>query len=132
AQRASATASLEEAEAVTAFLTSMLGSIDPRQRGQDARVSDVVAAASGLIDTTFGDRPNVAIRLHQTVGRTFREIGDYTSARHHLGQAYRLAHAWLDDTHPLRADSTALLASLMLHLGHRDEAASLLEEALEL
>jgi len=130
-QRAIAQAARDEAEAVRDFLSGMLAAADPRNRGRDTPVGEVLDAASQSIDGSFGGRPQVQAELHATVGNAYRALGDYASSRRHLEGAVDTQQRELGLEHPKTLSSMNSLAILDEVQGRYAEAESLHAQVLE-
>jgi serine/threonine-protein kinase len=81
----------DASEAVTEFLSGMLRAPDPGERGRDVTVAAVLDSASRTIAREFADRPAIAARLEQAVGRAYHGLGEYDTAEVHLERAVRLS-----------------------------------------
>jgi eukaryotic-like serine/threonine-protein kinase len=80
----------DKAVAINDFLTLALSSADPVYDGPDARVVDVLDRAFELSATAFEDQPEVRAALLNTVGVTYRGLGQYDRAREHLEASVEL------------------------------------------
>ena len=79
------------ARAVNDFLNNdLLASVDPEQEGHDVRVQQILAKASQSIREKFGDEPLVRAAILQTLGNSYRSLGDYEIAQTHLSEALEL------------------------------------------
>jgi len=96
----------QESEAVTGFLTDMLGAVDPRRQGRDVTVREVLDQAAGTIGGEFAERPLIEARLLSTVGRVYGELGLYEDSRAPLERALELREA------NAGADALSVAASL--------------------
>jgi non-specific serine/threonine protein kinase/serine/threonine-protein kinase len=79
---------LAESEATVNFLNEMLAAADPLSKGKDVTVRAILDESSSNIDTRFADRPLVAARLHETLGRTYSGLGVLDAAGTHVRRAY--------------------------------------------
>ena len=70
-----------QAEAVNEFLGTMWTSPDPRTRGIEVKVVDVLDGAAASVDEDFADHPlrEAAVRL--ALGNSYRALGSYQAAR---------------------------------------------------
>lgn len=72
---------LAEREAVNALMVEMFRAADPGQsRGEDLRVSEVLAVAGQQLDQREDLPPNVVARLAQTLGELHLNLGDAANA----------------------------------------------------
>jgi tetratricopeptide (TPR) repeat protein len=81
-----------KAEAVTTFLTEMLGSVDPAQaRGRDVSVREALDAAAAKIDAgAMRAQPAVEGAVRNTIGSTYAGLGLYAEAERQLRAAEAL------------------------------------------
>jgi len=79
-----------QAEAVNRFLRGMLESADPRDRGHDVRVVEVLDRAATELSPALSDDPVVQAAVLDAIGSTYHALGVYPKARRHLEQALEL------------------------------------------
>jgi len=79
-QKRAAVAARSEAEAVTEFLSDMLASVQPQEKGREVTVRQVLDEAAGQVTDDFGDRPEVQARLLSTIGNTYLALGEVDEA----------------------------------------------------
>jgi non-specific serine/threonine protein kinase/serine/threonine-protein kinase len=120
----------DEAEAVTAFLADMLGSVAPEERGRDVPVRAILDRAAASIGGEFAGRPLVEARLRQTIGNAYRALGLLDEAERHLPAALEIRRRHLGGSDPATLRAMANLAGLRHEQGRYAEAAALNEEAL--
>ena len=121
---------LEQAEAVNAFLRTMLTSADPRQMGIDVKVADVLDRAAATVDRDFAGHPAVRAAVLDTLGRTYQALGDYAKARPHLERALDLRRRELGPAAPETVDSLDHLGALLVESGQGEDAEPVLRESL--
>jgi serine/threonine protein kinase/tetratricopeptide (TPR) repeat protein len=131
-QRAVAQNARGEAEAVTDFLSGMLAAADPRKRGRDLPVGDILDEAAQSIDGKFEGRPLVEAELHVTIGNAYRALGDYESALRHLEDAVETQQRELGRENPKTLSSMNSLGILKEAQGKYGEAESLHAEILQI
>jgi tetratricopeptide (TPR) repeat protein len=122
-----------KAEAVTGFLTQMLGSVDPSQaRGRDVSVREALDAAAAKIEAgEMATQPEVEIAVRNVIGTTYSSLGLYPPAERHLRAALELGTR--TNAPPLvRADTHARLVSSLYNAGKRAEVEPFAREALRL
>ena len=109
---------------INAFLEELIGSASPAEDGGRVPISTLLHRATERLDASLVERPVVAAALHQTLARTYAELGDYPRSEHHVGRALALRRA------ALGAEAADTLRSELLHVSLlvRREA---LNEALE-
>jgi serine/threonine protein kinase len=119
-------------EAVSSFLSDdLLASVDPaRGRGRDVTVRSFLDTASENLDGKFTNEPLVEASIRNTLGWTYRNLGELKAAEPHLERALQIRRKHLGSKHPDTLGSVGLFAWLRLGQGRNTEAAELLEEAL--
>ncbi len=109
-QRTQAVQAREEAErreqisgAIHEFLDRMLVAPDPWQSSQEGaretRVQEVLDRA-GLELETFQGLPDVEAAVRLTLGRTYRNLGDFPQAEKHLRRSWEIRAQELGEEHP--------------------------------
>jgi non-specific serine/threonine protein kinase/serine/threonine-protein kinase len=121
----------EESEAVTAFLTQMLQSVQPDESGRDVTVREVLDQASESLATEFADRPEVEARLRQAVGISYWELGLLDDADKHLPAVVELRRKTHGPEHAQTHRAKVNVASLRLQQGRTREAEDMLREAVD-
>jgi non-specific serine/threonine protein kinase/serine/threonine-protein kinase len=81
-----------EAEAVRDFFVEdMIGWVAPEKKmGRPVTVDQVLEGAERAIDTRFRGQPLTEAAVRQTLGRVYRDLGQYDKAERHLKEARRL------------------------------------------
>ncbi len=69
-----------QAQAVNAFLQSMLGSVDPVNEGENATVLQVLDKAAGRVHAELAGQPLVEATVRQTLGNAYHSLGMYEPA----------------------------------------------------
>lgn len=131
AQQLEAVAARDESDAVTAFLSDMLASASPEERGRGVLVRDVLDAAAAEIPRRFADKPAARARLNAAIGNAYRALGAPESAEKHLVEAYESRRRTLGDSHPLTLRALANVAGLRHEQGRNQEAVDLIDRALK-
>ncbi len=129
-QRGVAERAREESEAVTAFLSKMLAAADPRDRGRDTPVGDLLDNASESIGSEFGAAPLVEAELRATMGSAYRALGDYGAAEKHLERALETQRRLLGGEHAKALSTMNTLGILYDQEGRYAEAEALHIEVL--
>ena len=132
AERARAVAARDESEAVTEFLTSMMGAASPAEEGRDVTVREVLDQAANRLETQFRDRPLLESRMRQTLGNTYGALGYFDVARTQLEGAYRIRSGTLGPAHADTLESRRDLAVTLSNLEKHEAAIEQLREILEL
>ncbi len=132
AERARAVAARDESEAVTEFLTSMLGAASPAEQGRDVTVREVLDQAANRLAPQFGDRPLLEARMLHTLASTYGALGYFDVARQQFESAYRTRSDLLGPVDPDTLESRRDLAVTLSNLEQRDAAIAELREMLAL
>jgi tetratricopeptide (TPR) repeat protein len=146
--RALAAQSLEDAEAVAAFLSTMLTDIDPEAMGRTI-VDNVQAQAGGValpagvngtdtarlvldqhllkkatesVQTQFVGQPAINARLDVSIGASYHAIGLYAQAVERHAHAKKLYLSAFGAADARTLDSSSNLANALLYEGRLDEA----------
>ncbi len=119
------------ASQVSKFLVGLFKVSDPGEaRGNSITARELLDAGAERIDEELLDQPAVRVRLMQTIGDVYRQLGLYEPSGHLLEQAAEVAERQLGGDDPAVA---AILDSLGKHrhiLGEFDQADALLRRAL--
>jgi serine/threonine protein kinase len=108
AQRQQADAERALAQATNNFfIIDLLGQANPKLQGgpdhgpdRDLKLRTVLDRASIAIEKKYRDRPLVEAAIRQTIGRAYRELGEYSVARPHLERSLELRRQILGNDHP--------------------------------
>jgi len=127
-----------KAQAVNAFVEEMLGAANPRSisreapdRGRTITVIQALGAAVAKLEAgQLAAEPLVEAAVHQTIGATYRDLGDYAAAETNLRAALSARRKLLDADDPELAESVDGLAQLLFMRGKAGEAEPLFREAL--
>jgi len=121
-----------EAEEVTGFLEGVLSSIRPQDLGRDVLVQDVLDRASQTLANELSHRPKVAARLHEVIGRAYRELGLFAGASPHLASAREIRLSLFGERHPDTLRSLYHLALLDRAQGFYPKVADCFRRILEI
>jgi serine/threonine protein kinase len=129
--RAEAERQVKISETVSGFLSEdLLGSLEPdRSGGRDVTVRSILDTASKNLGK-FTNEPLVEASLQDTIGWTYRELGELKVAEPHLERAVKLRREQLGEEHPDTLHSLRRLAGLYWSQGRYKESGKLLEKAL--
>ncbi|CAG0990276.1 eukaryotic-like serine/threonine-protein kinase [Phycisphaerales bacterium] len=119
-----------ESEVVTGFLSDMLSSVEPEERGREVSMKAVLDEASGAITTKLAGVPRAEARLRRTIGNAYRSLGEPDRASAHLEAAAALRRGLYGPSHPETVRALGDLAGLRQEQGRYEEAESLAKEAL--
>ncbi len=90
-----------EAEAVTAFISKTLASVDPyAAHGPNVTVRQVLDDAAGKLSAEFAEHPLVKATLHQTIGNAYRTVSEFTESERHLRHSLEIRESVLGPDSP--------------------------------
>jgi serine/threonine protein kinase/tetratricopeptide (TPR) repeat protein len=119
-------------EAVNQFLRGMLSSADPREKGRDITVREVLdQAAKQAEEGSMKDQPEIEALVRTTLGQTYEALGLYPSAELHLRTALDLRRR-AGDRSVDTARSLNNLAALLHQRGNAAEAVRLCRQSLDI
>ena len=121
-----------DAEAVNSFLRSMLTSPDPRSRGIEVKVVDVLDRAAESVDRDFAGRFASQAAILETIGSTYHAVGEMRRAEELLDRAVTLRRGLNGVTAPETLASEHQLGVVLVETGDFDRAETLLREVLAL
>jgi serine/threonine protein kinase len=118
-----------EAQAVADFLTNdLIASVDPdRGKGRDVTVRSFLDTASESLNGKFNNEPLVEASIRNTIGWTYRMLGELEAAEPHLERTLQIRREYLGAEHLDTLESVDRLAWLRWGQGRYKEAAKLLE-----
>lgn len=122
---------LDEARAVTRFLSDMLTAVDPSRSGREVSVRQVLDEVSVGLGEAFADQPLVEAQLRHAIGSSYAALGVLDAADRHLGNALEIRREELGADHPDSLASAVAVAELLAARGRYDDAESLHGEVLE-
>ncbi len=119
---------------VSEFLVRLFEVPDPSEaRGNAVTAREILdEGAARLHDQALADEPQVQAQLQETIGRVYRNLGLYASARGLLEQSLASRRAIYGDQSEEVATSMNLLAQVREYQGEYEEAEILYRETLEL
>lgn len=94
---------LNKFEATNDFLQGMLSAPDPRNRGIEARVIDVMREAEKRLDTRpaeTSEEKEIEASIRLTLGKTLYSLGQYADSGIHYEKAWELYRDALGEFHP--------------------------------
>jgi tetratricopeptide (TPR) repeat protein len=100
--------------------------------GHDVTLRRAIEAAVPFVDESFKDRPLIEARLRQTLGISFRNLGEPKEAAEQLEKARAIRTKELGPDHPDTLHSMHGLATCYADLGRDSDALKLREETLSL
>ncbi len=115
---------------VLAFTERLLGLADPSvAQGREWTVAEALRQSDALIASELPDSPQIQSRLHGTVGRIFRGLGDSSAAVNHLEQALEIRRQLEGNGSAPSAHAASDLAAALVGTGDFARAESLALEA---
>jgi len=122
------------AQAVAGFLTEdLLQSIDPvKAQSQEVAIRHALDAASEKLEGKFQDEPLIEAQIRQTLGLTYRRIGEVQQAEPHLERVLRIREKELGEEHPDTQQTMRQLGLVYSNLGRYADAETLHTKSFEL
>jgi serine/threonine protein kinase/Tfp pilus assembly protein PilF len=136
--RAAETQAKEEAaiaQAVNDFLLDdLLGEAAPEKnaRGKNVTVEELLGRAAARIPGKFGQQPRIEAEIRQTIGDTYKALGNYPAAQPHLERAVEIGRHVLGEEHVRTATFMNNLAALYWMQGQLTKAEPLYVRVLEI
>ena len=118
----------DEAEAVTEFLSTMLGAVSPYQGGRDVTVVEVLESTAAGLDEEIGDRPLVATRVRRAIGVAYNDLGYPDRAEPLVRRAFADHESLLGPEHPQTLTSLDEIGDNLMLQDRVAEAESLYAE----
>ncbi|MDP6582150.1 MAG: serine/threonine-protein kinase, partial [Vicinamibacterales bacterium] len=133
AERDRAEGEATKATAINDFLQNTLSSANPYEgSGREVTVFAALGSAVDTIDDAFADQPEISAAVEDTIGRTYRDLGEYDRAEPLLRSALETRQQILGADDPDVAQSLNALGELLLYQGDYEAAEPLWREALDL
>jgi serine/threonine protein kinase/Flp pilus assembly protein TadD len=129
-QRVKIQAARDEAEAVTEYLSEMLASVDPGEKGREVTVREILDDAASTIGTRLAGQPRIEARLRTTIGDAYDALGEYEEAESQLVRAVEINERILGGGHIQTLKSKASLVGHFIAVSHFAEAESLCVQGL--
>ena len=119
-----------EAETVSDFLVGLFETSEPdAARGRDITAREILDVGATRVRTDLTDRPLQQSRLMLSIGRAYRQLGQYDAAAAQLESALRVRQTALDEDDPELAPYLDQIASLRHDLGDFERAVALFRQA---
>ncbi len=106
----------------------LLAAARPEARGRDVPLGVVLDEAAARLPGRFLNEPAVAARLHDTIGITYRELGDYEAALRQFESAIARARASPDFDARFLLTIRIRVPGVLILLTRYDDAERLIEE----
>lgn len=78
------------AEKINLFLQEMLSAADPRAKGKDVKVAEILDLAAQRIEIELAEQPEISADLQTTIGLTYLGLGLFEKAEKHLREALEI------------------------------------------
>ncbi len=119
-----------ETKAVNDFLTNLLTSSRPLEKGSSVSFAEVLAGGSELAGDEFAAYPQQEGEVRYLIGHTYFTLGMYREARGELDHAVALLRTSLGMRDVRTLHAASLLAMTLQAQNRRDESQTLIEEVL--
>ncbi len=122
--RAEAERQAKISQAVNEFLKEdLIRSVDPHVAlGREVTVRSWLDAASESVESRFENEPLVEASIRETLGNTYRNLGDFEAAERHLKRAVQIRRDELGEEHPQTIYATFWLCGALWEAGRAAEA----------
>ncbi len=121
----------QETTVINSFLTDMLASIDPEfAQGRQVSVREVLDAAAASVSKRFANQPLIEASIRDTIGRTYRGLGEHERAREQLARSLEIRRRESPPGDEKTLWTANDLAAMLADLEDFDAAESLLTETL--
>ena len=132
--RERASVEADKSRQLAVFLQQMLSRAGPSASlGRDTTLlREILDQTAQRIDRELTNQPTVVAELRDTIGRTYRDIGDLQKAIVMHRESWRLRRELGDDKSPSGAMTLSLLAQALTEHEDLDEAEKLIREAMSL
>jgi len=121
-------------QAVNDFLKEdLIRSVDPYvAQGREVTVRSWLDAASQSIEGRFENEPLVEASIRETLGNTYRNLGDFAAAERHLRRVVQICHDELGEEHPQTIYAMFWLCGALWEAGRNTEAKPICLKTVEL
>ncbi len=117
AERRAATEAMTSRELANFLQNDLLTQASPgAEPDREVKLRTVLDRAAKKIDGRFSGQPLVEAELRETLGRTYRELGEYETARGHFERAYALRLAASGERDPATWRARCRVAEMCYHL----------------
>ncbi len=100
----------ESAEQVALFMTGVFRSPDPTIKGRDVKVIDILEDAQQQLNESFGDDPELRLKLMMAIGDCYYQLGEFTDSIDILTESETFRVANLADNQTLEMEIRDRLA----------------------
>lgn len=123
---------LQEAEAITRFVSGVLLSPNPRTGGRNVTVASSLDQAVNRLDEDTTLSPRLRARMQTVLGRTYWSLGLYSQSADLMEKALEFHLANTGTDHPITIGAMHRAAKHFFDVGRKDEALKLREQVLSL
>jgi tetratricopeptide (TPR) repeat protein len=111
-------------QAVNDFLKEdLIRSVDPHvAQGREVTIRSWLDAASENVEGRFENEPLVEASIRETLGDTYRNLGDFEAAERHLKRVVQIRRDELGEEHPQTIYATFKLCGALWEAGRAAEA----------
>ncbi|WP_444997595.1 protein kinase domain-containing protein [Aliikangiella sp. IMCC44359] len=128
--RLSAQFESEKTQVINNYLIEMFSSVDPRKKGMQVKVIDILDTAEQNIQETFSEKPIIQASLLTTFGQSRIGLGDYKKAETLLNQALAIYQQNLGPNHFKTLTVTNLIGEAFGNQYQLEKALNIFEPAL--
>jgi serine/threonine protein kinase/Flp pilus assembly protein TadD len=131
--RAEAERQAKISQAVNEFLKEdLIRSVDPHVTlGREVTVRSWLDAASESVEGRFENEPLVEASIRETLGNTYRNLGEFEAAERHLKRAVQIRRDQLGEEHPQTIYATFRLCGALWEAGRAAEVQPLCLKTVE-
>ena len=120
-------------DAINQFLREdILGAVDPRSGGRELTLREALDVAAASIGDRFADDPEVEVGIRQTIGDTYRSLGELDLGIAQLERAAELAREHLPEADEARMRAIGDLAIAYDEANRVDDAEPIYREQLRM
>ena len=121
-----ATTAQKQTQQINDFLQKILGSASPAKLGKDAKVIQVLDAASANVDEALANEPEVLAQVQQTLGSTYGNLGLVKIAEQHYRASLAILRRLYGREDGRTVDGELALATALLYQNGFEETEPLL------
>lgn len=121
----------DDAELINRFLIDVLNVSNPMASGAELTMGDALDEAAGKIDERFPDRPDLSVRIRNTLGESLQARFRADAAGQQFERAWRDGERVFGPVHPQVLMALNGLAAVRKDQGRMSEAVELYEQILD-
>lgn len=127
--REQASLEADKAQAVSDFLTNMLGAANPMKDGKDVKVADILKRSAETVGEQMAGQPLVEARIRDIIGQTYHNLGMLGESEEQLRAALAIRTNLLGEEADETCDTKINLAATLWVMGGKLEEAQVLAQA---